>query len=92
MLPVVLDEAFAQIFVFYWHGKFCKGLRTRNRLYKMVEAFDFQCRDHAFTLVNDLDRQGLETYITVSPQGYRVWVELKSLNRCAKQKTSLKHY
>jgi len=77
MLPMLLDEAFAQVFVFYWNGQLCKGLRAGNKLYKMVETFQRPWRDRAFQLGCELCEQGFETYITVSPHGYRVWVDLQ---------------
>lgn len=77
MLPMLLDETFAHIFVFYWNGRLCKGLRAGNKLYKMVEIFQRQERDEAFRLGCSLCEQGFETFITVSPQGYRVWVDLQ---------------
>jgi hypothetical protein len=82
MLPMLLDEAFAQVFVFYWNGKLCKGLRAGNKLYKLVDNFQRPHRDQAFRLGCDLCDKGLETFITVSTQGYRVWVDLQSSTPC----------
>jgi len=77
MLPMLLDETFAQVFVFYWNGRLCKGLRAGNKLYKLVETLQRTDRDQAFQLGCSLCDQGFETFITVSKQGYRVWVDLQ---------------
>jgi hypothetical protein len=76
MLPVVIHENLVHFFKFHHQGTVSTGMRLNQQLYKPVQFFYSQQRAEAYALGCKLGQQRYQAVVTVSPQGYHVWVEV----------------
>lgn len=77
MFPAVTYENSVHVFNFYHDGAVQQGMSHRTKLYRLAKAFDVKYRSQAYSVGCHLSHQGSETVITVSPQHYKVWVDIR---------------
>jgi len=77
MLPLVTNEAMVNLFK-YWSDGMRDGMRHDNRLYGCHRVYQSCQRLQAYNLACCLSEQGCDVCLTVSAQGYKVWVDLRS--------------
>ena len=77
ILPYVLDEKLVRSFN-YWEQGIQRGMQHGHELYTHLQSYATTQRDKAYTFAFEQTEQGHEICITVSPQGYGVWRNLRS--------------
>ena len=78
MLPVVLHETLTSAFSFYNEGQVYQGMSCQKRLYKLISTYTIKSRLQAYAMGCELSGHGNQVVITVSPEHYKVWVDLRS--------------
>jgi hypothetical protein len=78
-LPIVVHEAQVKVFNFYQQGHIYQATFFRHQLHKLVRLFDLGERTAAYTLSYTLAEQGDTVLITVGLDGYKVWVDVRSV-------------
>jgi hypothetical protein len=78
MLPVVIYETLISLFSFYREGHISQGMSYRRRLYKLMSTYTAEARLQAYTAGCELASQGNQVVITVSPEHYKVWIDLRA--------------
>ncbi|MFQ3615611.1 MAG: hypothetical protein SNJ57_10510 [Cyanobacteriota bacterium] len=81
MTPTVVSERSVSSFRFYRDGYLCEGIRYGNTLYRLAKTFGKHEEDSAYLscsqLLRDISTDHPAAILTMSPQQYRLWVELR---------------
>jgi hypothetical protein len=83
MLPLVTDESLIQPFK-YWREGVQQGGSYNNELYACFRSFSQDERLKAYEVAFEQSEQGIAVCISVSPRGYTVWLNLRSINQVGK--------
>lgn len=71
---IVLDEDQVHYFNFYLQSAIRRGMRYGDKLYGLAYAFDKHCRRDAYRFAHDLTELDTSVVMTVTEQGYDVWL------------------
>lgn len=81
MTPIVVNERSVRSFRFYRDGYLCEGIRYGNTLYRLVKTFGKHEEDSAYSCCSQLLLHARAAHpaaiLTISPQQYRLWAELR---------------
>jgi hypothetical protein len=83
MLPLVTDESLIQPFK-YWCEGVQQGGSYNNELYTCLRSFSQDERLKAYEVAFEQSEQGIAVCISVSPRGYTVWLNLRSVKQANK--------
>ncbi|HEY9625204.1 MAG TPA: hypothetical protein V6C78_33080 [Crinalium sp.] len=78
-LPLVIDQNLVHLFT-YWNENTQQGMRYGKELYAFQQSFPLNQRLQAYVTGCEYAEQGSKVCITVSKQGYTIWLNLRSLN------------
>lgn len=77
-IPLVVHETQIKAFKYHQKGSVYKATFFRSTLHKLVRQFDEEHRIAAYTLGYGLADQGDIVLITVGPNGYKIWTDVRS--------------
>lgn len=81
METLLIDEQFVSQFKYWREGQVRSGMRFRNDLFEYISQFDYFQRNRAFDLAWHIAQTGRETIVTASQNQYRVWINLRVVDR-----------
>ncbi|MDJ1176592.1 hypothetical protein [Roseofilum capinflatum] len=77
-LPSIIQEQFVKPFK-YWNDGVQEAMSYQNEMYTYVRSYSQEKRLQAYGYACDMAEKNVRSCITCSEQGYKVWVNLKSL-------------
>jgi len=77
-LPSIIQENLVTCFK-YWSNGVQDAMSYQNQMYACIRSYSKDKRLQAYSYACDMAEQNLKLCITYSENGYKVWVNLKSL-------------
>lgn len=80
MEPILLTEEIVSFFKFWMDGQIQEGMRWNCELFRHHRTFSKSQRELVFTSAWELTHDGTQVVITVSPDKYQIWLNLRTLS------------
>lgn len=81
MEPLIICEQFISRFKFWLDEQVHDGMQHRHELFRHVRTETVTGRQRIYDLGWALSHEGVHTIITVSNNGYTLWINLRSLTK-----------
>lgn len=79
-LPTIIHETFLQPFNFHHKGCIYTAAIFRKTIYAQLRKFHINERSRAYDFSLSMSEQGYLALITVTPNYYKVWVDVRALH------------
>jgi hypothetical protein len=75
---ITVQENAVSPFCFFWNGELRQGVLYSNQLYGLVLESKLKYDFHLYRFISVVSKADVQVILTLSPDCYRVWVDLKS--------------
>lgn len=79
METLLINEQFVSQFKYWREEQLRTEMRFRNHLFEHIDAFAYHQRHQVFELAEQLAESGKGVIVTVSPNQYTIWVNLRTV-------------